>query len=427
MSLLIKCLSGFHVLIRKLKPKDRQKLLEIFGFPDLRPHQSAAAGVMLAGRDLVLLVQTSGGKTEAVLAAYFLLKGRGVHLQIEPLKALQADMRERLTKLGLRVVVLNSDLAGKARTRAFRDIREGKIDCVLTTPEQLEKPEVFACLDEVAVKTMAVDEAHCVLEYGGDFRPAYNNIGFFVNRLKHRPVVAACTATLAPDGLGRVAKSLGLKDPVIIRSSIDRPEIRLNTVEIGSELGRNDVDLVEKERFRRLRKSIDKYGQDGGTIVYCTYIDQTKKIAAKLKKCGCRVEPFYADMGEREKEKVRQRFKQGTLPIVVATSAFGMGVDKPDVRLIVHMSLPLSVEDFWQKTGRAGRDGKESVAVMLWYRGDAQKNINLLKQDLKKTWKLKDFVKLLNTPACRVQQIREYFGQARGKPCGNCDYCKSRK
>ena len=426
-SLFIKDLQGFHVLMRKLKPKDRQKLLEIFGFPDLRPHQAAAANVMLAGRDLLLLVQTSGGKTEAVLAAYFLLQGRGIHLQIEPLKALQADMRERLTKLGLRIVVLNSDLTGKARARAFRDIREGTIDCVLTTPEQLEKSEVFTCLDEVGVKTLAVDEAHCVFEFGGNFRPEYNNIGFFVNRLKSRPIVAACTATLAPDSLKRVVKSLSLMDPVIIRSSIDRPEIRLNIVEIGAERGRNDADLVEKERFRRLRKSIDKYGKGGDTIVYCTYADQTKKIAAKLRKCGYRAESFYADMGEREKEKVRQQFKQGKLPIVVATSAFGMGVDKPDVRLIAHMSLPLSVEDFWQKTGRAGRDGKASVAVMFWYRGDVQKNMTLLKQDPKKTWKLKDLVNLLNTPACRVQQIREYFGQERGEPCGNCDYCRFMK
>ena len=423
----IKFIDGFRVLVRKLKPADTKQLLNIFGFPDLRPHQSAAASVMLAGRDLVLLIQTSGGKTEAVLGAFLLMDGPGIHLQIEPLKALQSDMRERLARLGLRVVVLNSDLKGSARAQALRRIQAGKADCVLTTPEQLEKTEVFACLDEAGVKTLAVDEAHCVLEYGGDFRPAYNNIGAFVKRLKNRPVVAACTATLEPDGLKRVVKSLGLEDPVVIRSSIDRPEIGLNFIEIGTELGCNEKDLIEKERYRRLKKYLKKYGQEGGAIIYCSYINQAKTVAGALARDGFRAKPFYAEMSEREKEDIRQRFKTGELPIVVATSAFGMGVDKPDVRLIVHMSLPFSIEDYWQKTGRAGRDGQKSYAVLLWHRSEAQRNAAVLNRDPQKVRKLRALVKLLHTPRCRMQQIREYFGEDPGKPCGKCDYCRLMK
>lgn len=408
-----------------LSREDQKALCQIFGFQQLYPHQIAAVAAVASGSDLLLLAGTSYGKTEAVLGSSILRPGGGLAVMIEPLRALQAAMLKRLEKLGLDALLLNSDLSDTAYSTALADIEDNRVKFVLTTPEQLEKKQVFQALNAAGVAAVIVDEVHCLLEYGGDFRPAYDRIGAFIQHLNQRPVVAACTATLAPDSIKKVQKSLGMKQPVVIHGPSDRPEIRQNTVEIGTELTCNQQDLVEKERFRRLKQAIKNHVKDGdAVIVYCNTVKQTKQVFSRLKQKDYRVAAFYADMSAKEKAQVLEDFQSKVPPIVVATSAFGLGIDKPNVRLVVHMSMPLSIEDYWQKTGRAGRDGKKSHSYVLWYHGDYQTNRQIIGENNRNLRKLEQLREFLESSDCCVQALRSYFGEDAEKRCKRCSRCK---
>lgn len=410
--------------VTEISTEEQARLCKCFRFESLRPHQLAAISAMDAGRDCLLTVSTGSGKSEAMLGAKLIHPEQGVHVQIEPLRTLQGDMRDRMAALGLRVEVLNSDLDSVKFSTALRKIKSGEVDCVLTTPEQLEKEAVFRALNHAGVGFLVTDECHCLVEWGGEFRPAYDRIGTFVRNLDRRPVVAACTATLAPDAEKQVRKSLHLRDPVRIFGSIDRPEIRQLAVEIGTDL--TDRALIRKERFSRLKAVLKEYGKAGSAIVYCNSVSQTCEVTDWLRHKGFDSEPFYAALSRSEKERIRQRFRDESRVIVVATSAFGMGVDKPNVRMVVHMSMPLSVEDYWQKTGRAGRDGKKAVSLVLWNRLDFQTNAAIVGHSGKKYKKLKQMQDFLQDNKCFAQQLREYFGQAKGKLCGCCSKCRSK-
>lgn len=414
--------------VTALSAKQQEDLCQIFGFHRLYPHQAAAAVVMAGGSDLLLLAGTSQGKTEAVLGCSILHPERGLTVLVEPLRALQAEMLRRLENLGLSAILLNSDVPATSYSDALVSIEARQVNYVLTTPEQLEKGRVFRALDSVGIAAVIVDEVHCLLEYGGDFRPAYDRIGTFIRHLSRRPVVAACTATLAPDSIMRVEKSLSMKQPVLIRGPADRPEIRQNIVEIGSELSCNQQDLVEKERFRRLESAIKRHlGKGDAAIVYCNTVKQTQDTAKMLKgRDYCAVE-FYADMPHTAKAQILHDFQSEKPPIVVATSAFGMGIDKPNVRLVAHMSMPLSIEDYWQKTGRAGRDGKKSYSYLFWFHGDYRTNQRILGRDKTKLRKLKQLKEFLHSSICCVQGLRSYFGEETGKRCKHCSRCKMQK
>lgn len=408
-----------------LDKAEQAELSQIFGFDYLYPHQIAATAAMASGSDLLLLAGTSKGKTEAMLGSSILRPERGLTVLVEPLRVLQTEMRQRIEKLGLDAVLLNSDQSKTSYNMALASIEAKRVNFVLTTPEQLEKNRVFQALNDAGVAVVIVDEVHCLLDYGSDFRPAYDRIGAFIRHLHQRPVVGACTATLAPDGIEKVKKSLGMRKPVLIRGPSDRPEIRQHIVEIGSELNHKQQDLVEKERFRRLKAALKQHLEKGdAAIVYCNTVKQTVKVAKKLKRESFHVSAFYGDMPTKEKEQVLQAFQSKKPPIIVATSAFGLGVDKPNVRLVVHMSMPLSVEDYWQKTGRAGRDGKKSHSHLLWCRSDYQTNQRIIGRNSVNRQKLKQLREFLQSSVCCVQEIRKYFGEDAGKKCMHCSRCK---
>lgn len=408
-----------------LDREEQEALCQIFGFKQLYPHQSAAAATLASGSDLLLLAGTSQGKTEAVLGSSLLHPEQGLTVLVEPLRALQAAMLRRLKKLGLNATLLNSDLSSTSYNATLAAIEDKRVSFVLTTPEQLEKKQVFRVLNATDVAVVIVDEVHCLLDYGGDFRPAYDRIGAFIRHLSRRPVIAACTATLAPDIVSKVQKTLGMKHPVLIRGPSDRPEIRQNIVEIGSELTCKQQDLVERERFRRLEGAIKQHVEKGdAAIIYCNTIKQTQQVFSKLKEKGYHAAVFYGAMPAEEKAQVLEAFQSKKPPIIVATSAFGMGIDKPNVRLVVHMSMPLSIEDYWQKTGRAGRDGKKAHSYVFWYHGDYRTNQQIIGNNDKKLRKLKQLREFLESPDCCVQALRRYFGEESGKRCKSCSKCR---
>lgn len=227
---------------------------------------------------------------------------------------------------------------------------------------------------------------------------------------------------------GKNSLDIGMRQPALIRGPSNRPEIRQNIVEIGSELTCKQQDLVEKERFRRLKMAIKQHRKKGdAAIVYCNTVKQTKQIASNLEAKGFRAAMFFADMPAKAKSMVLNDFQSENPPIVVATSAFGMGIDKANVRLIVHMSMPLSMEDYWQKTGRAGRDGKKSHSYLFWHHGDYQTNRKIIAKNKKNLAKLQQLWKFLHSSVCCVQELRLYFGEDMGKKCGRCSRCRQMK
>lgn len=413
---------AFDAPVTEITAAEQTVLCRRFGFSELRSHQIAAISAMSAGYDCLLTVSTGGGKSEAILGAKLLHPERGVHVQIEPLRALQADMLTRMKALGLRVELLNSDLSAAQFESVLSKVQQGTVDCLLTTPEQLEKSRVFQALNAVGVGFLAVDECHCLVEWGGEFRPAYDKIGTFIQHLDKRPVVAACTATLAPDAEKHVRKSLHLRDPVRVCGSVDRPEIRQLAVEIGTDL--TVSDLIQKERYLRLKNILKDYGKDGSVIVYCSTVKQVHDVSAWLRRKGYDAEAFCAELSRSEKQRIQHRFRSKKRVVIVATSAFGMGVDKSNIRLIVHMSMPLSIEDYWQKTGRAGRDGKKARCLVLWHKSDFNTNALIVGRSGKKYRKLLQLREFLSSGECFAQQLRSYFGQPKGKLCHHCSNCK---
>lgn len=394
------------------------KLLDIFGISSLYPLQEETISHMLAGDDIILQSATGSGKTEATAGAFLLHPDEGILVQVEPLVALQKDIARRFEDWGLKVLVLNAELSRSVYHRALTDVKEGRFDVVITTPEQLTKPEVAEACNCCRVYALVVDEAHCVVEYGGDFRPAYRDIGRFVTQLDHRPVIAACSATLTPSAVEVVRGGLHMNAPVLLHGDIRRQNIRLRVHEIDSELRRGDAALIFRLKFDLLREELKWAKKKGGAvIVYCNTPSLVEDTVRTLKKKGIKAAAFHSRLPQREKDRVLKLFQtEAKPPVIVATSAFGMGIDRKDVRLVVHFSLPLSIDEYWQECGRAGRDGKRARATLIFSKVDHQTNIGIIHRDSEYPQKRKNLDRMLalaQSDTCIVRQIETYFGRKR--------------
>ncbi|NUR87883.1 MAG: ATP-dependent DNA helicase RecQ, partial [Nonomuraea sp.] len=335
--------------MRKIEAECARVARDALGLTDLRPGQLRAMTALAEGRDTLVVMPTGSGKSAIYQVPALLL--RGPTLVVSPLIALQRDQVEALRERDEDAVSLDSGTRAARRTEAFEALRAGETEFLFCAPEQLARPDVLRELAAARPSLMVVDEAHCVSAWGHDFRPDYLRLGAVADALG-RPVVAALTATAAPPVRAEIAERLGLRAPVEIVQGFDRPNIEL------------DVRRMLDDPASEVVAAVVAAPKPG--IVYTTSRKQTGRLSGLLAEAGVRAAAYHAGLRRAERDDVHDRFMAGGLDVVVATNAFGMGIDKPDVRFVFHAEIPGSPDAYYQEIGRAGRDGEPAEAVLFY-------------------------------------------------------------
>jgi ATP-dependent DNA helicase RecQ len=328
----------------------RQKLKEVFGYTLFREEQEAIIKNVLSGKNTFVIMPTGGGKSLCYQIPAILQEG--VAIVISPLIALMKDQVDQLQALGINASFLNSTLTQKAANSIKKELLAGHIKLLYIAPEALTKEDKLAFLKQVKISFIAVDEAHCISDWGHDFRPEYRNIKTVVEHLGKIPIIAL-TATATPRVQLDILKNLDINDATIYQSSFNRKNLYY------------EIKLKDQQPEKQLIKAVKDQSQTTG-IVYCQSRKQVEDIAALLTINGIKAAPYHAGLEPSTRVKNQDAFLQRQVDVIVATIAFGMGIDKSDVRFVIHYDVPKSLEGYYQETGRAGRDGLESLCLMLY-------------------------------------------------------------
>jgi ATP-dependent DNA helicase RecQ len=389
----------------------------VFGHSAFRGAQEAIVSHVAGGGDALVLMPTGGGKSLCYQLPALLRKGTA--LVVSPLIALMQDQVAALRQLGVRAAFLNSTLDGQEAYATERALRQGDLDLLYVAPERLVMPRMIDALAQLSqgseLALFAIDEAHCVSQWGHDFRPEYLQLSLLHERFPAVPRIAL-TATADPQTRDEIVRRLALEDAKIFISSFDRPNIRYSIVDKADA------------RSQLLRFIQEEHPGEAG-IVYCLSRKKVDETAAWLAGHGVRALPYHAGMDGAARGAHQERFQREDAVVIVATIAFGMGIDKPDVRYVAHLDLPKSIEGYYQETGRAGRDGEPADAWMTYGLGDVVQLRRLIEQsegneDFRRISfaKLDALLGLCETAGCRRVRLLDYFGEA-SQPCGNCDTC----
>jgi len=387
-------------------------LRQVFGLHEFRPLQQDIIQGLMDGKDAFVLMPTGGGKSLCYQLPALLRPG--VALVISPLISLMKDQVDALRANGVAAAYYNSSLAPEQARQVLAQLHAGELDLLYVAPERLMHAGFLARLQDIPVSLVAVDEAHCVSQWGHDFRPEYAALGGLRDHLPGIPLIAL-TATADPQTRDDVARVLGLSSARQYVASFDRPNIRYT--------------VLEKHRpMDQLTRFLKTQGDESG-IVYALSRKRTEEIATHLEVAGFSVAPYHAGLHGQVRQDVQERFLRDDLQIVVATVAFGMGIDKPNVRFVVHYDLPRHIEGYYQETGRAGRDGLASEALLLYGAQDVVTARRLLdnnsnpEQRRIEAHKLQAMVGFAESLTCRRRVLLGYFGESLESDCGNCDIC----
>ena len=402
-------------------------LQKYFGYDALRPGQVPVLESVLDRRDTVGIMPTGGGKS----LCYQLpaLTEPGLVVVISPLIALMYDQVVSLRENGVSASFLNSSLSGEQQGHVLTTIENKKLRLLYVSPERLlaRGGALLEFLEKQDIQLFAVDEAHCVSQWGHDFRPEYAQLGILKKKFPKIPVLAL---TATADELTRkdIVEKLDLHSPNIYLSSFDRPNITYRVTPKGTAA----------QATKQLQDFVESFPGESG-IVYCLSRRATEEVAAKLTSAGIKAKPYHAGLSQEEKDATYTEFMQDNLQVVVATIAFGMGVDKPDVRFVAHWNLPKSIENYYQETGRAGRDGLPSEALLFYapsdagtYRrfldsgGDENPSLSPQQKEVFRRLqhdKLDRLVDFCATGHCRRRILLQYFDERLEEDCGNCDAC----
>ncbi|MBR1838676.1 MAG: DNA helicase RecQ [Bacteroidaceae bacterium] len=395
----------------------RSKLKEFFGFDKFKENQEAIVRCVLEGRNAFVLMPTGGGKSLCYQLPALMLEG--VAIVVSPLIALmknQVDAVRFMSHLDSTAHFLNSSLTKAAAEEVKNDVRQGKTKMLYVAPESLTKAENIEFLHSVKISFYAIDEAHCISEWGHDFRPEYRRIAESVARIGKAPIIAL-TATATDKVRTDIKKNLGILDAVEFKSSFNRPnlyyEIRPKTADI------------DKEIIKYVKANEGKSG-----IIYCLSRKRVETLAEILQANDIKAEPYHAGLETQRRSETQDNFLMERINVIVATIAFGMGIDKPDVRFVIHYDMPKSLEGYYQETGRAGRDGGEGNCIAFYQRKDLRKlekfmeGKPLAEQDIGRQL-LAETQAYAESSVCRRRLLLHYFGETyEPDNCHNCDNCR---
>ena len=397
----------------------RATLERVWGHPDFRGRQAEVVAEVLAGRDVLAVLPTGGGKSVCYQIPAMLRSGLG--LVVSPLIALMTDQVEALKQQGVAAARLDSGVSLDDRSEIWRAARAGELDLLYVSPEGLAQPHLIDRLRDLPLSLIAIDEAHCVSQWGHDFRPDYRTLGRLAELFPGVPRIAV-TATADARTREDIVRSLRLGEARVVVDSFARPNLQLSAVrkENGSR-ARTDAAVIELVRQRR--------GKSG--VVYCGSRDGCERVAQALKEAGTNAIAYHAGMDARDRDRRLERFLAEDGAVMVATIAFGMGVDKADVRFVIHADPPGSLEAYWQEIGRAGRDGEPAEGITLYGPSDIAWTLRRLEgrpmaDEVKavQVRKARQLFAMLDGAVCRPQAVRRYFGEGDAGPCGVCDICQ---
>jgi len=397
---------------KKTKEQARKVLKDTFGYDEFRPMQEEIICSLLDGKDAFVLMPTGGGKSLCYQIPSIMREGTGI--VVSPLISLMKDQVDALIRCGVSAAYYNSSLKAADGKDVLDRFEAGELDLLYVAPERLLTKTFQKRLENVKVAMFAVDEAHCVSQWGHDFRPEYVRLGELRDVFPDVPMIAL-TATADEHTREDIADRLSLQKAKRFVSSFDRPNIRY---------------LVAEKR-QPLTQVLQFLGdwKDCCGIIYCLSRKRVEDMAVNLQRHGIRAAAYHAGMPGRSREKVQDDFLRDRVKVIVATIAFGMGVDKPNVRFVIHHDLPKSIESYYQETGRAGRDGQESEALLLYGSGDVNlvrrliENVENVDQRRVEVHKLNSMVALAEALTCRRRVLLGYFGENMDEDCGNCDVC----